>query len=220
MSEAQMQRDRRDKLRDLAMQQVDLNKDKYFMRNHLGHYECRLCLTIHTTEGNYLAHTQGKRHQTNLIRRRENEAEQGPQAKRAKGSHSVRSGWPAYQVQKKRTDQGARILNFQIHYPEIEEDVTPHHRFMSAYEQKKEVPDRKYAYLLFAAEPYETIAFKIPSDEVHHDKGFYNNWNREKFVYTLEFQFKDGGKVGPPVPVPAAVQGPPPGAPPPDALAG
>lgn len=28
------------------------------MRNHLGQYECRLCLTLHTNEGNYLAHTQ------------------------------------------------------------------------------------------------------------------------------------------------------------------
>jgi splicing factor 3A subunit 2 len=32
---------------------------------------------------------------------------------------------------------------------------------MSAYEQKVEPPDRKWQYLLFAAEPYETIAFKV-----------------------------------------------------------
>lgn len=31
--------------------------------------ECRLCLTLHTNEGSYLAHTQGKKHQTNLARR-------------------------------------------------------------------------------------------------------------------------------------------------------
>lgn len=39
------------------------------MKNHLGSFECKLCLTLHTTEGNYLAHTQGKRHQQNLARR-------------------------------------------------------------------------------------------------------------------------------------------------------
>ena len=39
------------------------------MRNHLGTYECRLCLTLHSNEGSYLAHTQGKKHQTNLSRR-------------------------------------------------------------------------------------------------------------------------------------------------------
>lgn len=37
----------------------------------------------------------------------------------------------------------------------------PRHRFMAAYEQKVEPPDRKWQYLLFAAEPYETIAFKV-----------------------------------------------------------
>lgn len=39
------------------------------MPNHLGTYECKLCLTLHPTEASYLAHTQGKRHQENLARR-------------------------------------------------------------------------------------------------------------------------------------------------------
>jgi len=85
---AQLNQDRRERLRKLALETVDLNKDPYFMRNHLGEllctvcllraigmrmtaltgsdglprsagsYECKLCLTIHTNEGNYLAHTQ------------------------------------------------------------------------------------------------------------------------------------------------------------------
>ena len=37
---------------------------------------------------------------------------------------------------------------------------------MSAYEQHIEPPDRKWQYLLFAAEPYETISFKLPSREI------------------------------------------------------
>ena len=32
---------------------------------------------------------------------------------------------------------------------------------MSAYEQRIEPPDKSWQYLLFAAEPYETIAFKV-----------------------------------------------------------
>ena len=28
------------------------------MRNHLGTYECKLCLTLHNNEASYLAHTQ------------------------------------------------------------------------------------------------------------------------------------------------------------------
>ena len=41
----------RERLRKLALETVDLNKDPYFMRNHLGTYECKLCLTLHNTEG-------------------------------------------------------------------------------------------------------------------------------------------------------------------------
>lgn len=44
---------------------------------------------------------------------------------------------------------------------EIAEGVLPRHRFMSAYEQRIEPPDRRWQYLLFAAEPYETISFKV-----------------------------------------------------------
>lgn len=49
----------------------------------------------------------------------------------------------------------------QIDYPEIADCIMPRHRFMSAYEQRVEPPDRKWQYLLFAAEPYETISFKV-----------------------------------------------------------
>ena len=70
--------DRRERLRRLALETIDLAKDPYFMRNHLGSYECKLCLTLHNNEGNYLAHTQGKRHQTNLAKRAAREAKDAP----------------------------------------------------------------------------------------------------------------------------------------------
>ena len=57
-------------------------------------------------------------------------------------------------------------INFQVDYPEIVDGIEPRHRFMSAYEQHIEPPDRKWQYLLFAAEPYETISFKLPSREI------------------------------------------------------
>lgn len=52
-------------------------------------------------------------------------------------------------------------MSLQIDYPEIAEGIMPRHRFMSAYEQRIEPPDRRWQYLLMAAEPYETIAFKV-----------------------------------------------------------
>ena len=62
-------RARKQRLAELAMESFDLSKDPYFMQNSIGRYECRLCLTQHKTESNYLAHTQGSRHQQNLRRR-------------------------------------------------------------------------------------------------------------------------------------------------------
>ena len=53
------------------------------------------------------------------------------------------------------------LTHAQIDYPEIADGIRPRHRFMSAYEQRMEPPDRQWQYLLFAAEPYETIAFKV-----------------------------------------------------------
>lgn len=53
------------------------------------------------------------------------------------------------------------FVSLQVDYPEIVDGVVPRHRFMSAYEQRVEPPDRQWQYLLFAAEPYETISFKV-----------------------------------------------------------
>lgn len=77
---------------------------------------------------------------------------------------------------------------------------------MSAYEQRIEPPDRRWQYLLLAAEPYETIAFKVienstslllliifcsditsvllfsqvPSREIDKaENRFWTHWNRE-----------------------------------------
>ena len=73
-----------------------------------------------------------------------------------------------YQVVPDRSKDSTEIHfnKFQVDYPEIVDGIEPRHRFMSAYEQHIEPPDRKWQYLLFAAEPYETISFKLPSREI------------------------------------------------------
>jgi len=200
--------DRRERLRQLALETIDLSKDPYILRNHLGSYECRLCLTLHNNEGNYLAHTQGKRHQTNLARRAARDAKSinpesiavipQPQQVHKKKNISARRmkiGRPGYRVTKMRDPEtGQRSLLFQIDYPEIEEGFQPRHRFMSSFEQKVEAPDHKFQYILFAAEPYETIAFKIPNKEIERDTAsgkFYYNWDSAKQVFSLQIYFKD-----------------------------
>jgi splicing factor 3A subunit 2 len=131
-----------------------------------GTYECKLCLTLHNNEGSYLAHTQGKKHQSNLARRAAKDAKDSPiqpapEKARVDIRKFVKIGRPGYRVTKQRDPTtGQQSMLFQIDYPEIAE-VVPRHRFMSAYEQRIEPPDRRWQYLLFAAEPYETISFKV-----------------------------------------------------------
>ncbi len=207
-SDIQQKVDRRERLRQLALQTVDLQKDPYFMKNHLGSYECKLCLTLHNNEGNYLAHTQGKRHQQNLARRAAKEARDNPTLPQAnkrsvKARKTVKIGRPGYRVTKQMDPETSqRSLLFEIDYPEIDTSMQPRHRFMSAYEQRVDAPDKDWQYLLFAGEPYETIAFKIPNQEIDKNPSkFFTSWDDENKVFTLQLYFlAPGAKQAPRAP--------------------
>lgn len=205
---------RRERLKQLALETVDLARDPFFMKNHLGSFECKLCLTVHTNEANYLTHTQAKKHQTNLRRRAAREQRMNsfgagggemqsaasmittrPTQARAMPFHKI--GRPGYRVTKQFDPESQqRGMLFQIHYPDIEKGLQPRHRFLSAYAQKIEAPDPNFQYLLFAARPYETIAFKIPNwpverDMVRYKDTIYFDWDREKKVFSLQIRFID-----------------------------
>ena len=200
--------DRRERLRRLALETIDLSKDPYFMRNHLGSYECRLCLTVHTNEGNYLAHTQGKKHQQNLAKRAARDAAENPQVavsnrrKVLPRKNLVKIGRPGYRVTKQYCKEtNHRSLLVQVDYPEIEEGTRPRHRFMSSYEQKVEPWDKRYQYLVCAAEPYETIAFKVPNVEVEggdtkagKEKKPFFHWEPDRKTYLIQLHFKPRGE--------------------------
>lgn len=211
--------DRRERLRKLALETIDLEKDPYIFKNHLGSFECRLCLTVHQNDGSYLAHTQGKKHQTNLARRaaREQKENGGPGGKgdidpqtglpygvvgagfAALGLGGavarktfVKIGRPAYKISKVRdplTRQNGMI--FQIQYPKIEPTVEPKWQIMSAFAQQIETPDRSYQYLLIAAEPYETIGFKIPSLPIDkREERHFSFWDPDSKEYWLQIMFQ------------------------------
>ena len=205
-STQQAERERKERLKQLALESIDLAKDPYLVRNHLGSYECKLCLTLHRDEANYLAHTQGKKHQAGLARRAyldKLKAERDgtaactvvPTTKPTVDEprrKKIRIGRPAYQVFKSREEEtNQRCLSFELLYPEIEDGLQPRHRFMSAFEQRVESPpDRRYQYLLFAAEPYDTVAFKIPNEPIDRGESrFVTFWDKDnkKFIVTLYF---------------------------------
>jgi len=240
--------DRRERLRKLALETFDLDKDPYVFKNRVGQFECKLCLTVHPNEGNYLAHTQGRRHQENLGKRAAREAADAPIAPapkaRAGPRRGAKIGRPGYRVTKQFDPEARqRSLLFQaracelcgcarapthapartqIEYPEIDDPRTaPRYRFMSSYEQKVEAWDKRYQYLVFAAEPYEIIGFKVPNAEVDKDSGdykFFQHWDPDRKVYTLQISFKAASRAGGMMPPPPGMPPPPPPPPPPGLL--
>uniref|UniRef100_A0A8C0TZD7 Splicing factor 3a subunit 2 n=1 Tax=Cyanistes caeruleus TaxID=156563 RepID=A0A8C0TZD7_CYACU len=146
-SASESNRDRRERLRQLALE------DPYFMKNHLGSYECKLCLTLHNNEVRGRARRAAKE-------AKEAPAQPAPEKVKVEVKKFVKIGRPGYKGESEGGIAKAAVPP-QIDYPEIAESIMPRHRFMSAYEQRIEPPDRRWQYLLMAAEPYETIAFKV-----------------------------------------------------------
>ncbi|EFA75524.1 U1-type zinc finger-containing protein [Heterostelium album PN500] len=188
--------DRRERLKQIALETIDISKDPYIISNHLGSYDCKLCLTVHNNIGNYLAHTQGKKHQTNLARRAARDQRENPNKTtfapkaRIQPKKTIKIGRPGYKIIKQRDQETGQLsLLFQIDYPEIEHGLQPRHRFMSSFEQRVEPSNKDFQYLLFAAEPYETIAFKIPNKKIDRTTGpdgkFFTHWDRTHLTFTV-----------------------------------
>uniref|UniRef100_A0A8C5SZU1 Splicing factor 3a subunit 2 n=1 Tax=Laticauda laticaudata TaxID=8630 RepID=A0A8C5SZU1_LATLA len=207
-SASESNRDRRERLRQLALETIDINKDPYFMKNHLGSYECKLCLTLHNNEVRtyfFKALCLARRAAKEA---KEAPAQPAPEKVKVEVKKFVKIGRPGYKGRPMRLQEASEIID----YPEIAESIMPRHRFMSAYEQRIEPPDRRWQYLLMAAEPYETIAFKVPSREIDKAEGkFWTHWNRETKQFFLQFHFKMEKPPAPQsIPPPATVKRPPP----------
>lgn len=139
-----------------------------------------------------------------------------PQQQAVQRKVFLKIGRPGYRVTKVRdTDTGKEGMMVQVHLPQIKPGVTPRRRFMSAWEQKREPPNKAYQYLIVspmiihfwlcstytqqqvAAEPYETIAFRIPAREIEDesdDAGYWNwsHWDPDTKQYSFQFMFRLG----------------------------
>ena len=61
----------------------------------------------------------------------------------------LKIGRPGYRVTKVRdVDTGKEGLMVQVHLPQIKPGVIPRRRFMSAFERKKEPPNKAHQYLI------------------------------------------------------------------------
>jgi splicing factor 3A subunit 2 len=156
---------------------------------------------VHQNDGSYLAHTQGRKHQTNLARRA---AREEKETKSREGQlpgitnqvqirkNLIKIGRPGYKIIKIRDPLTRQLgLLYHVEYPQISPDVVPRIRFMSAFEQKVEPPSKDFQYLVIAAEPYETISFKLPSKEVDRSEDKFWTWfDRDRKEYWIQMFFK------------------------------
>lgn len=184
------------RLRSLTQDTVDLRRDPYFLRNHLGSVECKLCLSLHATDGGYLAHTAGRRRVKigrpgyKIIKQREPPPPPPATAAAAEDAAAAAAAPPA-PAGSAAGGRGRVTLVFSLDYPEIGAGLQPRHRFMSAFEQRVErPPDGRWVYLLFAAEPYETVAFKIPNRPMDRTPGGMTSvWDEAAKTFSLTLTF-------------------------------
>lgn len=121
-SKEQQNVERKKRLKKLAFETIDLAKDPYLMRNHLGSYECKLCLTLHSNEGSYLSHVQGKKHQQGLARRMAKEVtylkNNINKNKLNVRENKLKIGKPGYKITNLHNEENNKEgLLFQLFYP-------------------------------------------------------------------------------------------------------
>lgn len=178
----------------LTTKVLDLDKDPYVFRNHLGLLECRLCLTSHSTEASYISHLSGRKHGMNLERRRIL-SERANKTKQNEISTSMSNvdkrswksiGRPIFKITKIRDPNTLQMgMLLQAQYPRMTVKE-PYFCFMSYYElsqknrqecvkfldkEKEDHDDNEasdplnWQYLVISAEPYENISVVFPASK-------------------------------------------------------
>ncbi|CCH44942.1 Splicing factor 3A subunit 2 [Wickerhamomyces ciferrii] len=201
---------RRERIKKLVSNQIDLDNDPYVFKNHLGLLECRLCLTTHNNPESFLSHSQGRKHQLNLQKRsilenkhQQQQDHQGISISNInKISKGNKIGKPGYKVMKIRHPISLEIgLLIKINYLQISPGDSPNYRFMNTFEQNIDLSkNSNYQYLVINADPYENIAFKIPSKEIYSERTtsdnddndkFWTFWDKDTKEFYIQFFYKN-----------------------------
>lgn len=117
-----------------------------------------------------------QKHSNNNISNLEKSGISGIQTKKSVN----KIGKPGYKVMKIRHPESLEIgLLINVKFPKLNKDEIPQYRFMSVYESNLEkVKDDRFQLLIVSGDPYENIAFKIPSKEIYrNDDDNSNNSN-------------------------------------------
>jgi Pre-mRNA-splicing factor SF3a complex subunit 2 (Prp11) len=97
---------------------------------------------------------------------KEGELQVAPKQSSVQRKVFLKIGRPGYRVTKVRDrESGKEGMMVQIHLPQIKGGIVPRRRFMSAWEQKKEPPNKSYQYLIVRANPLMScvVCFGLPS---------------------------------------------------------
>jgi splicing factor 3A subunit 2 len=189
LSEHELSVIRRERLKSLALESIDLRKDPYLAKTQMGTFECRLCGTLHSSEGSYLAHSQGRKHQVNLIQRMEEQQKRSevPTSAPVRNIRRfVKIGRPAFRLVAVQTPEGREGFALSVAVPHLSVHL-PSFRVMSTYEQRVEEKDPAWQFLVVAAEPYETVAVKIPNRPLELDFAYYDDVGK---VFTIQYFFR------------------------------
>ena len=86
---------------------------------------------------------------------KEGELQVAPKQSSVQRKVFLKIGRPGYRVTKVRDrDSGKEGMMVQIHLPQIKAGVIPRRRFMSAWEQRREPPNKSYQYLIVRTNLY------------------------------------------------------------------
>lgn len=211
-----LQRQRAQQIKKLQHDVYDLKKDPYYTTTDMGIIECSLCKTTHRTPEGYIQHTEGKKHRDSLHLRQfhqkkmlasKNQVAQGvaqglgggkgnsllsnPKQHQQQFISRPTIGLPQYDVVKQYCpDTGHHAIAFKIHYPFIEQGLRPRYELLSVFQQKVEQPDPRFQYLVFAAEPYNNMAVKIPNVP-RAAKRILTDWDTTTKTFILQMGFSD-----------------------------
>ena len=166
---------RQERLKRLALETINLGNDPYIKKNHVGKFECKLCLTLHPNEASYLTHTQCKKHQNNLRARAVKEIKQvdhvtNKQNAKSKVTKAVTKKLnvvPKFEIIKVKEYSTDRFgLKVVVDVPTSLEDFPPKFRILNSFEQTVVPENPKVCFLVISCPPYSNIGIMLPAASI------------------------------------------------------
>ncbi|TNJ29652.1 Splicing factor 3A subunit 2 [Giardia muris] len=166
--------------------------DPFLTTNYLGHYECKLCRTRHTTLGSYGTHIQSKRHQSVLQRIQPTAEPIQPVAQTTSDVTPAlpqeQGGLPQWRVRSVLHPlTGQKGVLVELSTPQLMV-LKPTYRIVSALDQTVEAVNLDHQYVVISCHPYQSVGVKIPNVPIEGGS-IYEAYDTAQACYVLQFFF-------------------------------